>query len=394
MYYLISALAGIVFGGLITYIVMKTKLITIQAQIKAQEDFRELIKEDFSKLAVQTINDQQEDLRKQNREILDDKIKPLNEKLQEFQKQVNDFHKSGEVNKTEIIKEIENLRNNSQKLSEDAVKLTKALTMSQNVKGASGEDLLDVILQSGGLKENIHYTKQFRTTSASSKDETLHNIKPDFVINLPNEKHLIIDSKLTLTSYLEYEENQNSQTKEKFKQAIKARIKDLSDKNYESATDLAQPDFILLYMPIENSISMIYSDNDFQDILHMAYNSNIIIVGSASILTIVRLVNQLWAIQSQYENSNKIALAGANLYETFVAFCENLQDIQKKFDDVSGLFTKTINRFTRNSAKNPSIFSQLEVLKSEYKINTTKQIPEEFLEDQTQETEEPENITV
>ena len=82
------------------------------------------------------------------------------------------------------------------------------------------------------------------------------------------------------------------------------------------------------------------------------------------------------------------------MYETFVAFCENLQDIQKKFDDVSGLFTKTINRFTRNSAKNPSIFSQLEVLKSEYKINTTKQIPEEFLEDQTQETEEPENITV
>ena len=412
MYYLISALVGIIFGVLITYIVMKTKsqkdfqthfeelnnakteLNTLQAQIKAQEDFRNLIKEDFSKLAVQTINEQQEDLRKQNREILDDKIKPLSEKLQEFQKQVNDFHKSGEVNKTEIIKEIENLRNNSQKLSEDAVKLTKALTMSQNVKGAYGEDLLDVILQSGGLKENIHYTKQFRTTSASSKDETLHKIKPDFVINLPNEKHLIIDSKLTLTSYLEYEENQNAQTKEKFKQALKTRIKDLSDKNYESATDLTQPDFILLYMPIENSISMVYSDDDFQEILHMAYNSNIIIVGSASILTIVRLVNQLWAIQSQYENSNKIALAGANLYETFVAFCENLQDIQKKFDDVSGLFTKTINRFTRNSAKNPSLFSQVEILKNEYKINTTKQIPQQFLEEQIQETQEPENLTV
>ena len=412
MYYLISALVGIIFGVLITYIVMKTKsqkdfqthfeelnnakteLNTLHAQIKAQEDFRNLIKEDFSKLAVQTINEQQEDLRKQNREILDDKIKPLSEKLQEFQKQVNDFHKSGEVNKTEIIKEIENLRNNSQKLSEDAVKLTKALTMSQNVKGAYGEDLLDVILQSGGLKENIHYTKQFRTTSASSKDETLHKIKPDFVINLPNEKHLIIDSKLTLTSYLEYEENQNAQTKEKFKQALKARIKDLSDKNYESATDLTQPDFILLYMPIENSISMVYSDDDFQEILHMAYNSNIIIVGSASILTIVRLVNQLWAIQSQYENSNKIALAGANLYETFVAFCENLQDIQKKFDDVSGLFTKTINRFTRNSAKNPSLFSQVEILKNEYKINTTKQIPQQFLEEQIQETKEPENMTV
>ena len=232
------------------------------------------------------------------------------------------------------------------------------------------------------MRENVHYTKQYRTTAASSKDESIHKIKPDFVINLPNKKHLIIDSKLTLTSYLEYEENQNAQTKEKFKQALKARIKDLSDKNYENAADLTQLDFILLYTPIENCISMVYSDDYFQDILQTAYNSNIIIIGSASLLTVVRLVNQLWAIQKQYENSNKIAIAGANLYETFVAFCENLQDIQKKFDDVSGLFTKTINRFTRNSAKNPSLFSQVEILKKEYQINTTKQIPHTFLSDE------------
>ena len=407
-YYIISALIGIIFGSLITFVICKSKfqketenfnaakaeILALQTQIKTQEDFRNLIKEDFSKLAAQTINNQQEDLRKQNREILDDKIKPLNEKLQEFQKQVSEFHKSGEVNKTEIIKEIENLRNNSQKLSEDAVKLTKALTMSQNVKGAYGEDLLDTILQAGGLKENIHYSKQFRTTSANSKDETIHQIKPDFVINMPNEKHLIIDSKLTLTSYLEYEDNQNAQTKDKFKQALKARIKDLADKNYETAADLAQPDFILLFMPIENCISMVYSDNDFQDILQLAYNSNIIIIGSASLLTVIRLVNQLWAIQSQYENSNKIALAGANLYETFVAFCENLQDIQRKFDDVSGLFTKTINRFTRNSAKNPSLFSQVQILKDEYKINTTKQIPQEFFEEESNKEEEKEEINV
>lgn len=398
MFYAVSAFLGIVFGILLTYIVMKnkfqnefqknvdelnlakTELSALQAKINAQEEFRTLIKEDFSKLAVQTINEQQEDLRKQNREILDDKIKPLSEKLQEFQKQVIDFHKTGEVNKTEIIKEIENLRNNSQKLSEDALKLTKALTMNQNIKGAYGEDLLDVILQSGGLKENIHYIKQFSTTSVSSKDEVVHKIKPDFVINLPNQKHLIIDSKLTLTSYLEYQETQNAQSKDNFKQAIKARIKDLSDKNYETAQGLSQPDFILLFMPIENCISMIYSDNDFQDILQLAYNSNIMIIGSASLLTIVRLVNQLWAIQSQYENSNKIALAGANLYETFVKFCENLQEIQKKFDDVSTLFTTTINRFKRNSAKNPSLFSQVEILKSEYKVNATQQIPQDFLE--------------
>lgn len=383
----LSFITGAIISALILHIVhtkknseMKEDLIRLKAKFETSESLQDIIKRDFVQLANETIKNEQEDLRKQNREILDDKIKPLSEKLQEFQKQVIDFHKTGEVNKTEIIKEIENLRNNSQKLSEDALKLTKALTMNQNIKGAYGEDLLDVILQSGGLKENIHYIKQFSTTSVSSKDEVVHKIKPDFVINLPNQKHLIIDSKLTLTSYLEYQETQNAQSKDNFKQAIKARIKDLSDKNYETAQGLSQPDFILLFMPIENCISMIYSDNDFQDILQLAYNSNIMIIGSASLLTIVRLVNQLWAIQSQYENSNKIALAGANLYETFVKFCENLQEIQKKFDDVSTLFTTTINRFKRNSAKNPSLFSQVEILKSEYKVNATQQIPQDFLE--------------
>ena len=127
IYYIISAALGIILGSLITFVICKNKfqketenfntakaeLLALQTQLKTQEDFRNLIKEDFSKLAAQTINNQQEDLRKQNREILDDKIKPLNEKLQEFQKQVSEFHKSGEVNKTEIIKEIENLRNNN-----------------------------------------------------------------------------------------------------------------------------------------------------------------------------------------------------------------------------------------------------------------------------------------
>ena len=375
-------------GSIVTYLIMKSKaeknieeLALLKGKINAQEDFRTMIKEDFSKLAADTINTQQEDLRKQNREFLDEKMKPLSEKLKEFQDKVTDFHRSNEVSKTEIIKEIEHLKNNSSKLSEDAQKLTQALTMSQNVKGSYGEDLLEVILQSGGLKENINYTKQYNTTSVSSKDETVHKIKPDFVVKLPNEKHLVIDSKFTLASYLEYCDNKNPQTKKAFKQSVEARIKDLSDKNYENAQNLSQPDFILLFMPIENCISMIYSDPDFQETLKYAYDSNIIIVGSASMLTVVRLVNNLWAVQIQCDNSNKIALAGITLYETCVAFCKNLEDLQKRFEDVSALFVTTINRFKRNSPKNPSMFSQIEVLKREYKLSTTKQIPNEFLEE-------------
>ena len=389
MYYILSALLGIIFGSFITFFVMKlgsnkqtNEINLLKSQIKNQEDFRNLIKEDFSKLAVDTINEQQEDLRKQNREILDEKIKPLNTTLENFKKQVADFQQNSAERKAEIITELNHLKENNKQLSDDAIKLTNALTISQNVKGSYGEGLLESVLQKSGLTEGVHYIKQQKTTSANTKDEQIHGIKPDFIINLPNNKHLVIDSKLTLTSYLEYQENKTKEAKTVFIRAIKERIKDLSNKNYENAKDLTQPDFILLYMPVENCAGMVYSDEDFNEVIQLAYNSNIIIVGSASLLTTIRLVNQLWAIQSQFENSNKIAKAGVDLYETFVAFCDGLIEIQKKFNAVSSEFTKTINRFDHNSAKHPSIFSQLKILKDEYKLNTTAKIPEEFLSPQ------------
>ena len=386
MYYGLSALLGIFLGSLITFFVMKlnfhkqeNEINLLKSQIKNQEDLRSIIKEDFSKLASETINEQQADLRKQNREILDEKINPLNTTLENFKKQVADFQQNSAERKAEIITELNHLKENNRQLSDDAIKLTNALTMSQNVKGSYGEGLLESILQNSGLTEGVHYLKQQKTTSANTKDEQIHGIKPDFIINLPNNRHLVIDSKLTLTSYLEYQENKTKETKTVFIRAIKERIKDLSNKNYEDAKDLAQPDFILLYMPVENCAGLVYSDEDFGEVLNLAYNSNIIIVGSASLLTTIRLVNQLWAIQSQCDNSNKIAKAGVDLYETFVAFCEGLIEIQKKFNAVSSEFTTTINRFSHNSAKHPSLFSQLNILKEEYKLNTTSKIPENFL---------------
>ena len=389
MYCGLSALLGVIFGVLITFIVMtlksqrqKEELSILRSKTQSLAELKDLIKNDFARLAAQTINEQQEDLRNQNREILVEKIKPLNDNIKEFRDKVTAFQEKGVEMKTEIMAELDYLKENNKRLSEDAIKLTNALTMNQNVKGSYGEGLLEVILQSGGLKEGIHYSKQYYTKAANIKDESLHGIKPDIVINMPNEKHLIIDSKMTLTSYVEYQEKQNKDAKNNFIKEIKARIKELSEKNYNEAKNLSQPDFILLYMPIENSVGMIYSDNDFREIVQLAYSSNIIIVGSASLLTVVRLVNQLWAIQSQFENSNKIAEAGAKLYDTFEVFCESLLDIQKKFNEVSGLFTKTINRFKRNSPKNPSLFSQVELLKNEYKVNTLKQIPQEFLSEE------------
>ena len=377
---LISFLIGAFIATLITTLIFlkkqtseKEELICLRAESKNYNSLTELIKQDFVRLANESIKQEQEDLRKQNRESLEEKILPLTKELGEFKAKVEKFNLAGVENTTKIVEQIGNLEKNNKVIEQEAKNLVEALTKNQNVKGSYGEDLLDTILQSCGMVEGIHYSKQMVMTSANLKDNEEHIIRPDVVINLPNDHHLIIDSKVTLTSYLEYIKD-NDKLKE-FKNEVKKRIVDLANKNYQNAGDLSQPDFVLMYMPIETSVNLLYED---AELINSAYKSNIIIVGTSSLLATIRLVNQLMAQQKQKESINQIVNAGTNLYETFVQFCEDLLDVQKRFDDVNKKLNTTINRFKRNSKNKPSLFSQVEALK-EFGINTNKEIPEKLL---------------
>ena len=378
---LFSFLSGFFVGGILLYFVftkketsMRDELVTLRTKLETTGSLQEIIKKDFVQLANETIKSEQEDLRKQNREALEEKILPLKAELGAFKEKVEKFNISGVENTTKIIEQILNLEKNNKIIAQEAKNLTEALTKNQNIKGAYGENLLDTVLQSCGMQEGVHYYKQFVTTSASLKDDEEHIIRPDIVINLPGDRHVVIDSKVTLTSYLDYIED-SSKLKE-FKTEVKKRISDLADKNYQGAEKLWQPDFVLMYMPIESSLSLLYEDSE---LINNAYKSKIIIVGTASLLATIRLVNQLFAQQKQCESVGQIVSAGTNLYETFVQFCEDLVDVQKRFEDVSKKLNTTINRFRRGNKNKPSLFSQVEALK-DYGINTPKAIPDKLLE--------------
>lgn len=387
----ISFVLGALVASLVTYIVFtknnssnKEEIIKLKTRLETSENLQEIIKRDFVQIANETIKNEQEDLRKQNRETLEEKILPLTKELGEFKEKVEHFNLKGVENTTKIVEQITNLEKNNKIIEQEAKNLVEALTKNQNTKGSYGENLLDTILQSCGMQEGIHYSKQLVTKSTNLKDEEVHTIRPDVVINLPNDRHLIIDSKVTLTSYLDYIED-NSRLNE-FKSEVKKRITDLANKNYQNAGDLSQPDFVLMYMPVESSVNLIYEDTD---LIRQAYKANIIIVGTASLLTTVRLVNQLLAQQKQAESVQQIVNAGTNLYETFVQFCDDLIDVQKRMDDVSSKLTTTINRFKRNSKSKPSLFSQVNALK-EYGISSVKEIPANLIvEEETVEITAP-----
>ena len=391
----VSFILGALICGIVLYLFFTKKqalvneeLIKLKTQMETTGSLQEIIKNDFVKLANETIKNEQEDLRKQNREALEEKILPLKNELGEFKNKVEKFNLAGVENTTKIVEQILNLEKNNKLIAQEAKNLTEALTKNQNIKGAYGENILDTVLEYCGMREGIHYDKQLVTTSSNLKDDEDHIIRPDIVINLPGNRHIIIDSKVTLTSYLEYIDDP-SRLKD-FKAEVKKRITDLANKNYQNAENLWQPDFIMMYIPIETSLSLLYED---ADLINSAYKSKIIIVGTASLLATMRLVDQLFAQEKQCESVGEIVNAGVNLYETFVQFCEDLIDVQKRFEDVGKKLNTTINRFKRGNKNKPSLFSQVEALK-ELGINSAKTIPDKLLEEIDENSEAMEEVLI
>ena len=368
---------GAILSGIIVKLYSDNKnqkeLTVVKTKLETYKTLEDMMKSDFSEIARETIKNEQEDLRKQHKESLELTLAPLTKELGEFKTKVENFNENGIKNTTSIIEKITNLEKSSAEISKEANMLANALSTNQNIKGAYGEGLLDTILQYCGMQEGVHYSKQYVTQSVDV-DGVTHTIRPDIVLNLPDKRCLVIDSKMTLASYLEFV--QDKENLPRFKSEVKKRIVELSEKNYQKAEGGYQPDFVLMYIPIENSIHYLYED---LELINFAYRANVVIVGTPSLLVTIRLVNQLMAQQKQQESVNKIVQAGTNLYETFAKFCEELTDLKKRFEGLNTQFTKTVNRFQRGNKNTPSLFSQVEALK-QCGLLTSKEIPVELLE--------------
>ncbi|MBQ4647198.1 MAG: DNA recombination protein RmuC [Candidatus Gastranaerophilales bacterium] len=267
--------------------------------------------------------------------------------LNDFKNSIDEYKNQTMLNTKEI--------NNAIKSASD---LAKVLTTNQNLKGQFGEDCLEAILKACYPNENINYIKQYKTTNLQNKE-----IKPDFLIKLPNEKSILIDCKLNLEKYIEYQENPN--LKSEFIKDLNATINLLSNKKYESATDLNQCGFILMYIPLEPILTEIYTDKDFISVIKNANEKNIIIVGNSSILTTIKLVKLLWAQDSQEKNIKNIIDIAQNIYEYISLHTQNLYKIKTILEQNTDNFNKEYEKLSSNN----KLFKQIEDLRN-YGIQT------------------------
>ena len=273
--------------------------------------------------------------------------------LNDFKNSIDEYKNQTVINTKEI--------NNAIKTASD---LTKILTTNQNLKGQFGEDCLEAILKTCYPNENINYIKQYQTQNEENKD-----IKPDYLIKLPNDKTILIDCKLNLEKYIEYKENDNielnSQKKNEFIKDLNSTINLLSNKKYETAKDISQAGFILMYIPLEPALTTIYTDKDFLSVIKNANEKNIIIVGNSSVLTTIRLTKLLWAQNAQKENLDKIINIAQNIYEYISIHTQNLYKIKVLMEENYQNFNKEYEKLAQNN----KLFKLTEELR-EYGIQT------------------------
>lgn len=352
---------------------LKTENLELKAKIGLNENIINTVKAEFSKIAQESLKNQQEqllsvhstDLKTKMDLFKAEEISPLNTILKDFKDSIDNYQKSHKEESLEIKNAIS-----------IAEKYAKALTTNQNSKGEFGEKLLEQTLNFANLKENVHYTKQF------SQGAT----KPDFIIYLPENKHLIIDSKVILKNYLEYRETETECDKKAFLNDLTTCINQLGNKHYEQIENTHQAGFILMYIPIESCVNLIYTDPDFRKILELANTHNIIITGTSSIIVTLRLVANLWTTKNSYDNVKNIIETGEKLYNNIATHAQNLLTIQSAIENASKSINSEINRF--KGKNNGSIFKEAEKLhefgieakntKSGKKFIENK-IPEEFL---------------
>lgn len=334
------------------------------------DQVQETFKAEFQNLASEIVKKQSKDFTVQNESLL----KPFREQLVSFENTVNAQVKDS-IEKAATFKEqLEQLKNLNLQISEEANNLTNALKGDNKLQGNWGELILEKVLDSSGLVKGSEYDTQI---SLQNVDE--NRIQPDAIIYLPEEKHIIIDAKVSLVAYEKYVNEDDPIEKDKHLKAhivsVKSHVKNLSEKKYQTAKGISSPDFILLFVPIESSFGVAVREDI--SLFNFAWDKNIVIVSPSTLLATLRTIASLWKQEKQNKNVIKIAEESGKLYDKFVGFLKDIDEIEKSFERTSKQFGEAQKKLHTGSG---NIVGRIEKIKT-LGAKATKSIDEKYLED-------------
>ncbi len=283
-------------------------------------------------------------------------LNPFKEKMIDFQRKVEEIHISDSRDRIKLQTEIERIVLTGQKMSLETENLTRALRGDVKVQGNWGEMILEKLLEASGLRPGEEFIIQAKNMGL--KDEEGKTQQPDVVIVLPDNKHLIIDSKVSLLAYERYATEEKQEDLSLFLDSIYAHIKGLSAKNYQRLDKLQSPDYVMLFIPIEGAF-MLAMQKDGEIFSH-AWEKNIMLVGPSTLLATLRTAASLWKQERQTKNALEIARQAGLLYDKFVGFAEDLNSVQAQIRKAGDAFDDLRIRMISGRG---SVASRMETLK-------------------------------
>ncbi|HET6992112.1 MAG TPA: DNA recombination protein RmuC [Bacteroidia bacterium] len=293
------------------------------------ENLQKQFTKEFENLANKIFEEKSKKFTEQNRTQLDDLLKPFGEKIKDFEKKVNDVYVNETKERASLKEQISQLHLLNQQMSKDAQNLTLALKGETKTQGNWGEYILETILEKSGLRKDHEYT-----TQQSMTGEDGNRLQPDVIVNLPEEKHIIIDSKVSLVAYERFVSSENEEEKiaalKEHVSSLRKHIRDLSEKNYQKLYQINSLDFVLLFMPIEPAFSTAIMND--AELFNDAIAKNIVIVSPSTLLATLRTIASIWRQENQNRNAQEIARLGGSMIDKLTGFIEDLIEVGRKMD--------------------------------------------------------------
>lgn len=341
---------------------------------------REELQAQFRNLANRIFDEKTRAFSDQSKANLDTILTPFKEKIVDFEKKVSEAYSTEGKERHSLIREVQKLQELNQRISEDAENLTKALKGDSRAQGTWGEIILERILEESGLRKGVEYDAQggFRNSEGRL-------LKPDVIVHLPEGRHIIIDSKVSLTAYEKYsraetDEERNRAIREHLL-SINTHLKGLESKKYDALPDVKSLDFVLMFIPVESAF-MLTVEKD-SEIFKKAFEQNIMIVSPSTLLVTLRTIQNIWRYEYQSKNAQEIAEKAGNLYDKFVAFVADLEKIGEQIGAVQKTYDHAHNKLVSGRG---SLVSRAQNLIS-LGVKSRKSLPESVL--QAAETDHP-----
>ena len=354
---------------------MNEKLTTFKEEL---ENLHKRSQEQFKNIATEVLEDKKKTFVDENKKELNTILDPFKTNLKDFKDKVEATRKEDIQDLTSLKKEIESLQKLNTQLSDDAKNLATALKSEVKMQGSWGEDRLNMILEVEGLQRYIDYNREEKYRD----DEQEKDRKPDFILRLPNGKSIIIDSKVSLTAYVNYFNAPTAEEKVQYlKQhldSVTSHINLLADKNYQSLAGLTTPDYVFLFMPIESALTLAMNQNP--EIFNNALKRKIVLITPTTLVATLKVVKILWQKENQVKNVEEIFRQCGELYNKFVSFLEDMDKVEVALTSETKAHRDAMNGLKDGTSKGRTIIGRFETIKK-LEAKTNKNIPDKHLKE-------------